>query len=690
MSGRSPGRRVAAAPGAALALFLLLLVAFWPVVSGARSFFHMDLYYEHLPVWAATQHALSAGESPFWLEGEYCGHPPLFHQEAPVFYPLTVPLLATGGPVHRLADFFTLLHFWLAGFAVFLLVRDRTERPMAALFGGVAWMLSARMVQSAIWPNAVAVSALVPLGLYGLSRIARGQRRAGTLWASVSGGLALLAARPHVLLAAAPFVVFFAAAMLWSSASWRRALLDFAIAGALALALGAPSWIPSAALLPETSRQAGLSADATDLQPLAQGHELDMVFLPVDGRTRWPESAAYAGVFVGVLFLSGLVVFLRRRAPRARPEFLACVLGAIAGLALAFGAAGPYRYISALPLLRSFRVPERFLFSWSLALAVGSALVLAHWLARAPRPRVMGVLFVLGLAVDLVVHARRAAPTGEAELYTTEPAIVAVLRARLGPDEAGFPRRFLSIAPSLNPVPYPDSVRRELVRNAVSLKGALGLRYGLASAYGAGPTLERVEEILQRPSPRALALSGVGAIVLPGPSATAAPVVEATEALPRAFLVPESVVVPETDSLRVALSPGFDPRRAVVLEEGTALERDPAWNESGTNVRLIARQASRIALEARLSAPGVLVLLDSWEKGWQATVDGVPAPVLRADGAFRGVRLAAGKHRVEFRYVPPGLREGLYLGLAGLLGLALAAIRQKPASDSEGLAPSGF
>ncbi|HKD11996.1 MAG TPA: hypothetical protein VKE50_07960, partial [Thermoanaerobaculia bacterium] len=153
---------------AGLFFALLAAAAFWPVVSGRRHFFHFDLRYEHLPVWDVTQRALLARESPFWIDGEYCGHPLLFHQEAPVFYPLTVPLLLTGAPVARLADLFSLFHFWLAGFAAYLLLEDLGTSRLAALFGGVAWMLSARVLQSAIWPNAVAASALLPLLLLGI------------------------------------------------------------------------------------------------------------------------------------------------------------------------------------------------------------------------------------------------------------------------------------------------------------------------------------------------------------------------------------------------------------------------------------------------------------------------------------------------------------------------------------------
>src|SRR5262249_45481040 len=120
----------------ALFLAFIVVIAFWPVVSGQRSFFHLDLRYEHLPVWSVTQTALREGVSPFWIDAEYCGHPLLFHSEAPIFYPITAPLLWTGASVGRLADIFSLLHFWLAGFAAFLLLRDLGTDRLSALWGG--------------------------------------------------------------------------------------------------------------------------------------------------------------------------------------------------------------------------------------------------------------------------------------------------------------------------------------------------------------------------------------------------------------------------------------------------------------------------------------------------------------------------------------------------------------------------
>jgi len=69
------------------------------------------------------------------------------------------------------------------------------------------------------------------------------------------------------------------------------------------------------------------------------------------------------------------------------------------------------------------------------------------------------------------------------------------------------------------------------------------------------------------------------------------------------------------------------------------------------------------------------VLTDTWDRGWRGTVDGKPARVLRADHAFRAVRVPAGKHEVTFRYSPLSFRLGLLLTALGLILVVFAAVR---------------
>jgi len=73
----------------------------------------------------------------------------------------------------------------------------------------------------------------------------------------------------------------------------------------------------------------------------------------------------------------------------------------------------------------------------------------------------------------------------------------------------------------------------------------------------------------------------------------------------------------------------------------------------------------------RVTAPvaGWLVLRDLYWPGWKATVDGRPASLYPADGAFRAVRLQPGTNEVRFRYRPASVGIGSVLSLLGCAGM---------------------
>jgi hypothetical protein len=597
-----------------------------------------------------------------------------------LFYPLTLPLLETDAPAHRLADLFSLFHLWLAGFAAYLLVRDLTSSEPAAVFGGVAWMLSARLVKSAQWPNAVAVSALLPLVFLGMFRIGRGRRRSGVLFAAISGGLALLAFRPQVLVGAAPVIVAVAVAAIAAARSRFRAIRDLVVAALLAAAIGAPALVPSAALYPLTSRAGGMTRADRDVRPITFHRDLDQVFLPVDTPRRWPEVPAYPGVLAGLLFLSGIVLAARGARGFPRGLFLALALGGAVGLVFAFGERGPYGLFAGLPVLRNFRIPARYLVSWSLAVAFGSALTAAHlFAAPSRRRRSFAAAVVVLLAADLVWHARFFALTAPAAFYETEPAILAPLRERLSLDEAGFRRRFWPLARQPALVAYSDEEKVAAARELEPITYGLGMRYGLESVLGNGPTLRRSDVLFQKPTARAADLGSVGVLVTAALSSSGnvpgRPALQDFSALPRAILVPEAIPIPASRAVAAALDPAFDPRRAALLEANVTIAPDGRWVASEAAVRLASRESGRIELDATAPAPAVLVLFNSFERGWRARIDGTETPVYRADAAFLGILVPAGRHRIRFEYRPRGLREGLAVGAAGLLGLALAAMR---------------
>ncbi|MBO4679512.1 MAG: YfhO family protein, partial [Lachnospiraceae bacterium] len=56
-----------------------------------------------------------------------------------------------------------------------------------------------------------------------------------------------------------------------------------------------------------------------------------------------------------------------------------------------------------------------------------------------------------------------------------------------------------------------------------------------------------------------------------------------------------------------------------------------------------------------------------YEEGFSAYVDGEEAEIVKVDYGFMAVRVPEGKHAIEFKYLPSGLKKGIYLSLAGLV-----------------------
>jgi hypothetical protein len=141
--------------------------------------------------------------------------------------------------------------------------------------------------------------------------------------------------------------------------------------------------------------------------------------------------------------------------------------------------------------------------------------------------------------------------------------------------------------------------------------------------------------------------------------------------LPRALLVHQATSVHDHEAAFAALqSPDFDPANRVVLEEGEALAAVPT--EPGT-IHFDGYQPNSLQLSVVSPADGYLVLSEAWYPGWQATVDGQPVPVLRANYAFRAIRLSPGAHQVALTFAPQSWPIGLVASALTLLGVVIWA-----------------
>ena len=166
----------------------------------------------------------------------------------------------------------------------------------------------------------------------------------------------------------------------------------------------------------------------------------------------------------------------------------------------------------------------------------------------------------------------------------------------------------------------------------------------------------------------------------PGPLA----VYENPDPLPRAWLVPEAQVFPNEEDVLAALKqPAFEPLHTVVLAQNDDNTSIPAPADESIPlsmeepVSVLAYSPNEILLAAHAERPGYLVFSEVWFPGWLATVNGEPAPVLRANYTFRALPVPAGDLEIRLWYAPGSWRRGLaLLGVAFLLlaGLYLSRL----------------
>jgi hypothetical protein len=145
-------------------------------------------------------------------------------------------------------------------------------------------------------------------------------------------------------------------------------------------------------------------------------------------------------------------------------------------------------------------------------------------------------------------------------------------------------------------------------------------------------------------------------------------------AFPRAFAVHRAIVEPDLELLRARFAdPAVDLRRTALLsaEPRPALQDCPGRDQ--VDLRLHA--PNLVLIQARIPCRGLVVLTDNFYPGWSATVDGRASPILRVNGAVRGVLVEAGSHEIRMRYRPWSVGLGALMTLAATLIVAAAALR---------------
>lgn len=154
-------------------------------------------------------------------------------------------------------------------------------------------------------------------------------------------------------------------------------------------------------------------------------------------------------------------------------------------------------------------------------------------------------------------------------------------------------------------------------------------------------------------------------------------------ALPRIRWVPNWEPVGGTeDAMAALLAPDFPVETTcVVARSGGAAERLAALLPAGApedasdlaergTAQLVRESPEELEIAVKADVAGLLVVADSYDRGWKALLDGKSAPVYQVNGLFRGVFVPPGEHRVVFAYAPVSVTIGLLITGVGVLGTA--------------------
>ena len=468
-----------------------------------------------------------------------------------------------------------------------------------------------------------------------------------------------------------------------------------AAAMVLGIGLALAAWWPMLMLIGRSTRVLRLAAPDNDVSmPYSR-----LLALVVPGIQGWAEPVAladqnpFAGYpnnawfwdtasYVGLLPLIAIIALLivcavRRRMPNWRGIFLACI--GTGALICSLPLATPLLHLLPGTFLRS---PARLLYisTFCAAVALGAgvdSLRVVAWPRR--------VLLLNGaLAALLALHFADLWNFAHWFIQTYPSAENAPAFQSILDREAGSGR----IAEEREDLVFSYGDRYDDAGGFDSIFLARFNRAWLALAGLPSDTNEQVFDASVLP-PRALEAMGVRFVITTqarsdlqlARSTDDAKLYRVANPAPRAgFIAASRAEFERAQQIPAMFASG--PWDRLLLEPDARGSLPPAGVATGAERIDYERPSSdEIDFAATSPQPGFVYVLEAFDPGWSATVDGVGAPVLPANGFAMAIPMAAGNHAVRLHYATPGRATGEWLSLVSLCFLIGLIASAKPSAN---------
>ena len=675
-----------------LALMLEVAVFYRHVLFERGFVFPWDFRAVHLPLATFVAGALGHGQLPLWDPYTYCGNPIYANIQTALFYPPVLgATLASNwfGPdtLSHLLAWTVAAQVCFAGWCTFALLRRLGAPPAAAFLSATVFQLGCFFASQAEHMGAMQGGAWLPLVWWCCWELREGLRWRWLVTLSLALAMTVLAGLPQVAVAAFGSAFALAVVLPLFRLARRTLPLHVLMAWVWALLLAAVQVIPTAQLTRHSVAKfraewlkAGGGIKLGALYSLVEPNYWNVFDL---SKFHGPAGADPTFLYL-YCSLAGLALALCAALWKPDRRAGAFTLLTLAAGIWMLGDSTPIgrAIFGALPV--SIRIgihPEFNLPVFALGVAVLAGLGASRFL----RPRLQLAAAVI-IAIDLIaVGSGR--PFNTASLQA-EPGIThdsidgsAPLAARLRSltsvttpaarfDMADAPYSWSSSAPILE-IPTANGCDPLAPERAIEwrLSFAPGARWGtcyqVVDAASPAIGLGNVRYLVSRTPVDAAQFHAIDTIA-------GYMLYENSRALPRYFFAAHLQAVSGLEeSARALHAAGFDPAQTTIVEAAAA--DLPSGALAAGEAAVVSYEPSRVRLRTHSAGASFLVAADAWYPGWEAAIDGAPAPIYSTDVAFRGLALPPGDHTVEMRFVPYILYWSAALSALALMA-ALAAL----------------
>jgi hypothetical protein len=372
-----------------------------PLLLGTEGLYQRDLLLLYFPLVQSVLRGLSEGALPLRDPSSAFGQPVLGDPSCQILYPPVALHLFL--PPHQAYAWFVSLHSVFGAVGVALLARRFAGGSwLAALVGGLAWLVSGPLQSLATLWHHMAGAAWIPWVLLCVIRVVEGDRRRGSLILGAVLGLQILAGSADMCAMTILLSVLFIPPKAYLD-SWRA----WSVSAGIGLALSAGVWLPATESVLNSARSALTPATRTfwSLHPFSV-IEFFLPF-PLAAFPLLPEwrTALFEGrePFLGSMFLGAalLPLCLAALADGVVPRSVRfpCFLGLSGAVLIALGKhASAYSWATTiLPPLRILRFPSKAMIGAAILICVLAG-VGAAAIRRSPRSRRVASLAILTLA----------------------------------------------------------------------------------------------------------------------------------------------------------------------------------------------------------------------------------------------------------------------------------------------------